>query len=200
MNSIPKKIWTIWLGNEMPDKIKECISTQTLDGYKHTLLDNQYIDNMSWFYSGIKYFRECYESKKWAKAADFLRMFILEQEGGIYLDADVKVLKPFDDLLNQDMFVGAEENGFVSNAIVGSIPKHPILTDYLGKVERNFIGSGDLVFQPGMFLWTEIVRYSTDVTIYPPEYFLPYNHHMDRLLVTDNTYTIHYFNKSWVKT
>lgn len=192
MNSIPKKVWTIWFGDEMPDKIKKCVDTHNIPGYEHhlfTLADIGYIG---------RYFKECVDSKQWAKACDFFRMYILNDEGGVYLDADVEVIGTFDDLLDNKMFVGSEENGFVSNAIVGSMPNHPILKDYLGKVERNFIGSGDLVFQPGMFLWTEIVRYSPDVNIYPPDFFLPYNHHMDRLLKTENTRCIHWFNKSWV--
>ncbi len=191
---IPKIIWTIWLGGEMPEWIKECVATHDIPGYEHRLITDA---NTVMFH---KYVQDCIESRKYAKAADFLRIWYLEQKGGIYLDADVKVIegKNFNDLLDLEMFVGEEENGFVSNAIIGSRAHHPILQDYLGKVQRNFIGSGDLVFQPGMFLWTEIVKYSLGVKIFAPDVFLPYNHHMDRLLLTENSRTIHYFNKSWI--
>ncbi len=176
----------------MPEWIKECVKTHGIEGYDHELIT---LENC---FKGTRYIKECIEAKRWAKAADYLRIHYLNKYGGVYLDSDVKVLKPFYDLLQDKMFVGEEENGFVSNAIIGSIPEHPILQDYLGKVERNFIGGGDLVFQPGMYLWTEITRYSKDVSIYPPEYFLPYNHHLNRTIITENTRTIHFFNKSWV--
>jgi len=190
---IPKRIFTIWLGERAPQWIADCISTHNVPGYEHRLV------TLANCFNGTRYIQECIAAEKWAKAADYLRLYYLHKEGGIYLDADTEVIKPFDDLLDQPMFVGKEENEFVSNAIIGSVAGHPILADCLGKMERNFIGGGDLVFQPGMYLWTEVVRYSPDVRIYPPEYFLPYNHHNGEVNITINTYTVHHFSKSWLK-
>lgn len=190
---IPKRIFTIWLGDEAPQWIQDCMKTHAVPGYEHNLIT---LENC---FRGKRYVQQCIDAKKWAKAADYLRLWYLYTEGGIYLDADAEVLKPFDDLLDQPMFVGEEENNFVSNAIIGSERRHPILEDCLGKMERNFIGGGDLVFQPGMYLWTEVVRYSPGVKIYPPEYFLPFNHHSGELKTTNNTYTVHHFSKSWLK-
>lgn len=194
---IPKRIITIWLSDNpvYPELIEKCIATHTIPGYEHHLYTLQNCDKPP-------YVAECIKFGKWAKAADYLRMWYLHHDGGIYLDADVEVLKPFDDLLEQPMFVGAEENGFVSNAIVGAVPGHPLIEEYLKIVDDNFKPAGSLIFQPGMFLWTELTRYrhntADDIRIYPPEYFLPYNHHMDRLQVTPNSYTIHHFSRSWV--
>lgn len=196
--AIPKRIITIWLSDneEMPELIRKCINThqhQIHNGYEHLFVGLKDVPKDS------TYLNECVRTKQWAKATDFLRIKLLNELGGIYLDADVEIIKQFDDLIEQPMFCGMEENLFVSNAIIGSEAGHPILSDYLGKVERNFLGGGDLIYQPGMYLWTEIVKYSNGVRVYPPEYFLPYNHHMDRLLTTDNTYCIHHFSKSWIK-
>lgn len=195
---IPKRIFTIWLNDEpgFPELIERCVAThRDLPGYEHVLITLATRERDAW----PKYVHECIEAKHWAKAADFLRVWYLEREGGIYLDADVEVLegKSFDDLLDQEIFCCEEENGFVSNAIIGSVAHHPVLQDFLGKVERNFRGAGDLVFQPGMFLWTEITRYTEGVKIYPPDVFLPYNHHLDRLELTENSRTIHHFSRSW---
>lgn len=189
---IPKRIISIWLGDKQPELIQKCMKTHDQPGFEHVLITldncfrNEYVEG------ALKV--------SYAKATDYLRIYYLNQMGGIYLDADMEVLRPLDRFLVDPMFVCEEENGFISNAIIGSQPAHPILLDYLGKVDRNFIGSGDLIFQPGMFLWTEIVKYSKDVRIYPAEFFLPYNHHLDRLHRTANTHTIHYFSKSWVDT
>lgn len=198
--SIPKRIISIWLSKgDTPVLIKKCLETHKQPGYEHVMIT---LENC---YMGL-YVQECLNPGsvckprgRYAKATDYLRMWYLNSLGGIYLDADVEIIKPLDDRLLQDsMFCCEEENGYVSNAIVGSEAGHPILQDYLGKVDRNFIGSGDLIFNPGMFLWTEIVRSSTGVKRYPPDFFLPYNHHLDRLKMTDNTYTIHHFSRSWV--
>ncbi len=194
---IPKIIWTIWVGDaEIPAWVQDCIKTHWLEGYEHRFINSENC------YKN-KYVTECLEAKKWAKAADYLRIYYLYNHGGIYLDSDVTVLpgKNFDAFLGDIIFCGKEENEFASNAIIGAEEGHPMLAEYLRIVETNFIGSGDLVFQPGMYLWTELTKfskYTPEVTIYPPGYFLPFNHHMNRLLLTDNSVCIHHFNKSWV--
>lgn len=44
--------------------------------------------------------RQAFERKKYAFAADYIRLYALATEGGIYLDCDVEVLKSFNDLLH----------------------------------------------------------------------------------------------------
>lgn len=204
---IPRKIWVIWLSDaeKLPELIEKCVRSQAKFAMRHDYaLELINLETLPAFFEKMpRYLQECIDAKRWAKAVDYARAYILHQQGGIYLDADVEIpddSKGFDDLLHLPMFVSTEENGFISNAVIGSEPGHEILKDFLGKVDRNFIGSGDLVFQPGMYLWTEIVRYSARVEIFAPEYFLPYNHHTDTLKVTENTRTIHHFSKSWLKT
>ncbi len=194
---IPKTIISMWIGPEMPDIVKECVATHKIDGYKHIWIDN---NNIGAFTSD--YLQECLDSKNWGKASDYLRMYLLERYGGIYLDADTTVLKPFDDLLENKMFVCEEANYFIANGIVGSEKGHPILKDYLGKLTRNFKGTGELVFQPGMGLWTECIKqgpHLDKVKIFTPEYFLPYNWQTGQTNITENTYTNHYYLQSWKK-
>lgn len=186
----------MWIGTSMPDLVKECVATHKLDGYEHL-----WIDNSSPHEFDCQYLDECVSAGLWGKASDFLRMAALEKYGGIYLDADMKVLKPFDDLLNDELFVCEERNYFIANSIVGSIPHHPLIQDYLGKLQRNFRGSGELVFQPGMGLWTEIIKqgpWLDKIKVYTPEWFLPYDHQSGETKITENTRTIHYYLKSWI--
>lgn len=194
MGLIPKIITSIWIGPEMPDLIKSCIESQKIEGYQHILIDNSNMYH-------CKYVDECMGAEKWGKAADYLRMHYLYETGGIFLDADTKVLKPFDDVLDNEMFVCEEENMFIANGIVGVVPGHPMIKHYLDVVSSNFIGSGDLVFQPGMYLWTELVKYSQwspKIKIYPADWFLPYNHQNKQTNITPNTHTMHYYLKSWI--
>src|ERR1017187_2245990 len=132
MEEIKKKIITIWLGEEMPDWIKECVATHDIPGYEHLMVDQ------SNYWKGSKYVNECIKAGKYAKAVDWLRMFYL-WDGGIYLDADVEMLpgKNFDDLLGCRMFCGREKNNFVSNAIVGAVERHPLIEKYLNTVTNN---------------------------------------------------------------
>lgn len=178
----------------MPPLIQACKVSHNLEGYNliHITNDNYY---------HCKYVDECVAAGKYAKAVDYLRMYYLYEHGGVYVDMDMKILKPFDDVLDNEMFTCMEENQFVCNGIVGAVPKHPLLKKYLETVETNFIGSGDLVFQPGMFLWTEMVKYSewsSRIKIYSADWFLPYDHQTGITNMTNNTHTIHFYSKSWV--
>lgn len=190
----------MWIGPDMPDIVKRCVATHKLEGYEHIWIDNGSIIDDEF---KSDYYHECISVGNWGKLSDYLRICYLEKYGGIYLDADTEIIrKNFDALLNDKIFVCEEENMFIANGIIGSIPKHPMLTHYKGVIERNFRGGGELVFQPGMYLWTELVKYSEwskDVKIYPAEYFLPYNHQSGVTKVTENTYTQHYYLKSWMK-
>lgn len=202
---IPRKIYAIWLTHtpEIPALIQRCLESQRKFcaeyGYEFQLVTIADIKEYS-----PRYVRECIAAQKWAKAADFLRVWYLYYHGGIYLDADVEMIpgQTFEEMLGWEIFCGEEENNFASNAIIGAQPNHPLLLKFLDTVDRNFKGGGDLVFQPGMYLWTEFVKEAAFINprikIYPPEYFLPYNHHIDRLKVTENSRCIHHFNKSWI--
>jgi len=186
----------MWIGPEMPELVKECVATHKLDGYEHL-----WINNSNFYEFDCPYLEECLSVDNWGKASDFLRMAYLEKYGGIYLDADTKVLKPFDDVLGDDLFVCEEANYFIANGIIGSIAHHPLIQDYLGKLQRNFRGTGELIFQPGMGLWTEIIKqgpWVNNIKIYPAEWFLPFDWQSGITKITENTHTIHEYLRSWV--
>jgi mannosyltransferase OCH1-like enzyme len=194
--TIPKIIISIWIGGPIPSSIKEHIASHSNQvGFEHRWVTN---DN---YYRGSRYVNECIEAGLYGKATDYLRMHYLEEYGGIYLDADTLIMKPLDRFLEHELFVCEEENQFIANGIVGAIPHHPLIQHYLGIVERNFRGGGELVFQPGMYLWTELIKYSKwsdRVTIYPAEWFLPFNHQSKETKITENTHTNHLYLKSWI--
>ena len=196
---IPKKIFTIWLNEnkEIPALESKCIESQKIDGYEHKLIT---LDNC---FKESRYIKECLDAKNWVKAADFLKIYYLYIDGGIYLDADVEVLTNFDDLLSDRLFMGKEESiGFFSNAIIGAEAGHPTLGEYLNKVEQNFRGDGDLVFEAGMRLWTDVVTWAQNkdlgIKIYPQEYFMPFDNITKQENITSNSRTKHYFSSSWL--
>ncbi len=192
---IPKRIISMWIGGEMPDVAKECVATHKLPGYEHMWIDNS---NMLEF--DCPYLQECLSSKRFGKASDFIRMKCLEKYGGIYLDADTKILKPFDDVLDHEIFVCVEKNIFIANGIVGAVPGHPMITEYLRRLTTNFRGDGDMVFQPGMALWTDLILYGewvNKVKVYPNDWFLPFDWQTGEIKITENTHTMHYYLQSW---
>lgn len=193
-NKIPKNLITIWIWPEMPEKIKECAKTHKLEWFNHIHITN---DN----YYHCKYVDECMDAWMPWKACDYLRMYYLYQHGWVYIDMDCTILKSFSDVLDNEMFVCEEENKFIANGIVGAVKNHPMLAHYLHEVETNYIGSWSQIFQPWMYFWTELVKYSQwtpNITIYPTDWFLPYNHQTGLTNITENSHTNHFYLKSWI--
>jgi mannosyltransferase OCH1-like enzyme len=157
--AIPKKIHYCWLsGEEMPDDTIKCMETwkKIMPEYELVLWDKNKFDINS-----IEFTREACNVKKWAFAADYIRMYALYTEGGIYMDTDVYVKKSFDRFLDNDFFTSLEyhkemaikqnafellnENGTIKNqrdriftrsigiqaAVLGGIKGHPFLKSCL---------------------------------------------------------------------
>jgi hypothetical protein len=196
---IPRIIWTIWLNDnpEIPELAQECIATQKLQGYEHRFIT---LENC---YNGHQYIQDALRVKKWVKACDFLRMHYLYTEGGIYLDADTKVLKPFDDMLHNRLFCGVEANGYYATGVVGAEPFHPLVGLYLHRIGTNFKGDGDMIFEPGIRAWSDLIfiadRQELGLKVYDRDYFYPYYHGDGTTVMTENTHTYHFYMKSWVK-
>lgn len=107
---IPKIIHYCWLSEDpLPEKIKDCIASwqKVMPEYEIKLWNTKNFDINS-----VPYVKEAYDNRKWAFAADYIRLYAIYQEGGIYLDSDVKVLKSFDDFLEYSFFSSMEYHPF----------------------------------------------------------------------------------------
>jgi len=79
------------------------------------------------------YVERAYRAREFAFVSDYARGKALYDHGGIYLDTDVEVLKPFDDLLSYRSFWGFEAGNFIAAGIIGAVPGHDIIKAYLGQ-------------------------------------------------------------------
>jgi hypothetical protein len=201
---IPKKIWTAWFGDPMPTGIRKCIESQHIPGYEHFVLDEKTVRELKYI---PQYVITALDNKKWVKATDYLRAWILYTFGGIFLDADMEVLpgKNFDDLLHMELFAGREENGFVGYSLVGSRQGHPLWEEYFKQVNEKFHPLDGLNFESSMEIFTHLMdgRIASsnpaplDITVLNSDYFFPYNHQTGIINVTPNTVTFHHFWKTW---
>lgn len=111
---IPKIIHYIWLsGDTKPEEIEHCIKS-----WEDVLPDYIVREwNMKAFPMAEmpKYVKEAIEVKKWAFATDYLRLWVLYHEGGIYLDSDILMKKRIDEFLDNEFFSFIEyhEEGFL---------------------------------------------------------------------------------------
>lgn len=125
---IPKTIHYCWLGNNhLPKKHQKFIKSwkKYMPEYQIKCWNEDNFDIKS-----NQFVYQAYKAKKYAFVADYIRLYALYTEGGIYLDTDVKVLKSFDPYLNY--------------SFVSSIEYHPIknIETYVNK-EGKRISSFD---------------------------------------------------------
>ena len=109
---IPKIIHYCWLSNDpYPDKIQMCIESwkKVMPDYELKLWSTKNFD----INNSIPYVKEAFANRKWAFVTDYIRMYALYTEGGIYLDSDVKVLKRFDTFLDNKFFTSMEYHPFM---------------------------------------------------------------------------------------
>ena len=113
--SIPKVIHYCWFGKgEMPKLAKKCIKS-----WKKYCPDYEIIcwNEENFDLTQNRYMKEAYEAGKWAFVSDVARLIIIYENGGIYLDTDVELIKPIDDLLQSKGFMGFDEKGIVATGL-----------------------------------------------------------------------------------
>lgn len=85
-------------------------------------------------------YRQAIKKKQFGKASDILRLEILNQYGGWYLDTDIELyqsLKPYGKVY--DMVVALEPMSIlIGNALVAARPSHPVILKSLELINRNF--------------------------------------------------------------
>jgi len=121
---IPKKIHYCWYGTQpMSKTIQKCIAS-----WKIHLPDFEFILwNESNSDLSHPFVKQALKDKKWAFVSDYVRLKVLSQQGGIYLDTDMLLLKSFSELLNQECFVGLESENFISCGVIGAKMQHPYI-------------------------------------------------------------------------
>lgn len=107
---IPKTIHCVWLsGDEKPAQYKMCI-----DSWKQVMPDYNIrewsLKNLPNSILNHQFVHQAINSRKWAYATDVIRLWLLKNYGGIYLDMDVYVYKPFDCFLSERAFSCLEIN------------------------------------------------------------------------------------------
>ena len=159
------------------------------------------------------YLNEVLSRGLWSKAANYVRLYALLVEGGIYLDTDVEALRSFDPLLSHECFIGFQqrEDGvdWVNNAILGAQSGHQYIRDCMDATLKAFDADHTILRGPqvatAVLREHGLIKYGLQtvggVTVYPIEYFSPYgwNEQFSADCVTRDTYTIHRWQASWVK-
>lgn len=157
------------------------------------------------------YTKEAYDAGKMAFVSDYVRLWALEKEGGLYMDVDFEVYKPFDDLLNYHAFAGIEgsKRQPVMMGVCASEPHGQWVTEMLEAYrDRHFLkadGTMDLTtnvqFITALMATNGFRQDGTeqdykDLHVFPVDYFSP-RHTTGEYIRTENTYCEHKGLGSW---
>lgn len=147
---IPKIIHYTWFSGEpFPEKIQACIDSwhKYMPEYEFVLWDTVRIKEID-----SVWLRESLAKKKWAYAADMVRLYAVHKYGGIYLDTDCIIYKSFDDLLDQECFIGKEnsmhieggiQDSYLTSHCFGAVAGNSFIAKCLSYYDRHFIVSED---------------------------------------------------------
>lgn len=209
---IKKTIHYCWFGRgQKPELAIRCI-----ESWKKYCPDYEIIewneDNFD--INSNLYVKQAYENKKYAFVTDYVRLFVLYNYGGIYMDTDVEVLKPLDLFLKHRAFSSFESNKLIPTGIMASEKGNKWIKDLLDEYKNiKFIDdNGNFDLKPNTNRITELSlkKYGLvlnnsyqelddgAVTIYPYDYFCPKSVETYQINLTENSYTIHHFSGSWL--
>lgn len=207
---IPKIIHCCWFGGKaLPDSVKKYMNSwkKYNPDFEIRVWTERNFD-----YNENRYTKEAYINKKWAFVTDYVRLKVLYDNGGIYMDTDVEVLQSLEPLLNHKAFSGFEGPDRIPTGIMGAERENKwielLLKDY---DDRPFVkedGTFDLTTNVTLITETTKRNYPIrlnntyqdlgDVVFYPFDVLCAKDLKDGKVKSNLNTITVHHFNGSWM--
>lgn len=211
---IPKIIHYCWVGGTpKPASVLYCI-----DSWRKFCPEYKIVEwnESNYNFSKNEYMRQAYESKKWGFVPDYARLDIIYEYGGIYLDTDVELRKSFDELLENQAFMGFENTGdgefFVNCGHgFGAEPHHKIIKEARDLYDNmKFINAdGTCNMLPSPHYTTQSLKKFglvqenkdqelEDMVVYASDVLCPKNFRTGEINLMERTVSIHHFTASWL--
>jgi mannosyltransferase OCH1-like enzyme len=208
---IPHTIHYCWFGSVLlPKFAQKCVASwkKYCPGYTFMLWNEANFD-----INTVPFTAQVAKTKKWGFIVDYIRAWAVFNFGGIYLDADVELLKPFDEtMLENKCFSGFENDKYIAPGLIFAGEKSSVIAKELldfYSTYRFIKENGELNLTPSPQIFTNILlKYGLKqnntyqnlgmFTAYPTKYFCPLSYKTGKLIITENTYSIHHYEGSWL--
>lgn len=192
----------------MPELAQRCIDSwhRFMPDWEYRLWNEDNYDVRSHPYT-----KEAYEAGMFAFVSDYVRLWALFHDGGLYMDVDFEVYRPFDELMQLKAFAGFEGSKYLPlrMGVIASQANGVWVKEQLDNYEsRHFFqedGSFDMTtnvqfisarMREHGFLQNGQEQDYKDLHIFPVEYFSP-RQTTGEYIRTENTYCDHLGLASW---
>ena len=205
---IPKIIHYCWFGgNPLPRDVEKCIESwkKFCPDYEIKRWDESNFD-----VNGHPFCRAAYEAKTWAFVSDYARLKVVYDEGGIYLDTDVELvrspdfLQEYDGYLAVDQIAGNIATGLGFGAQQGSAVIKEMLSIYdetvfsaAHKAEISCPILNTRVLKRLGYVADSQIRTIEGIAILPPRYCDPVSPGDTEILLCEDTFSVHHYSATW---
>jgi glycosyltransferase involved in cell wall biosynthesis len=203
---IPRIIYTTWISDKpLPAKFEPYIESwrRVMPDYEIRVLTLKNITRNPWVDAALA-------AGNNVLASNYARCQAIYETGGLYLDVDVEALKPFDDLLNDALFVGAEEPRWLGCAVFGAEAGHPFLAECMAYMDATPLDTPLVENETGPRMFTNLLQRHGwrprnrscmvgDIRVYDNRYFYPYlyTETFDPRCIKPETIAVHHWAYSW---
>lgn len=204
---IPKIIHYCWFGrNPLPKLAQKCIKSWQKYCPDYEII--QWNEDNFDISAAPLYVRQAYEAKKWAFVTDYVRLWVVHEHGGIYMDTDVELIKKLDSLLMYDAYFGFEDGKYIATGLgFGAVKGAQILRELMEDYYEIPFSPKKIVACPRVntkvFVRHGLVQEDykqillPHILILPTEYLCPKSVIDGMVRKTRNTISIHHYESSW---
>jgi hypothetical protein len=206
---IPRVLHFCWFGGQpLPPAAEACLASwrKHCPDYEIRRWDETCFDVTQTQFSA-----EAAGRRAWAFVADYARLKIVHDHGGIYLDTDVELVRSLDDLLAWDAFFGFQYDNTINTGHgFGAVAGHRLVGKLLagyedcsffrpnGLPDRTPCPQRDLPAFIAMGFTPDGTRQERNgAVLLPAHCFCPKAFDTGVIRLHSETYAIHHFNASW---
>lgn len=211
---IPKVIHYCWFGrNPIPDEYRKYMESWRKFCPDYVIKEwNE--DNFDVYEN--QYCKEAYEAGKWAFVSDYARLKIIYENGGIYLDTDVELVKPLEPLIENGIgYIGFQNEEEVNTGLgFAAAPKNKCVKEMLYLYNnRPFLVQDDIYDTTPCPVANTValkrcglitgkskckeIQSLDGINVYPIIYFNPISEDLSKCKIKDTTFTIHHYAATW---